>query len=69
MDINIQDTHTHLVLGRLTDEGIIIDHPDGDVMIRVVKSNGRNHRISIVAPKQVGIVRDELNQNHPLRSR
>lgn len=68
-DSLIDDNHSHLILGRKTGEGIIIEHPDGDVMVRVSKSNGHSHRLSITAPKQSTILREELDPNHPLRSR
>jgi carbon storage regulator CsrA len=52
-----------LVLSRKADESILID---GRIKIRILKIKGNQVRIGIDAPKEVAIIRSELEDWHEL---
>lgn len=55
-----------LVLGRKPGEFVVID---GNIIVKVVKSEEGHLRLAIDAPRHVAIVRGELvEQNAPCRS-
>ncbi len=49
-----------LVLSRKKSEGIVIQHPIGNVTVTVVRIDCDAVRLGIEAPKDVKILRDEL---------
>ena len=51
----------HLILSRMLDEKIYIDHPDGPIVITVCEVSNRGKcRLSVTAPKSVRVMRAEL---------
>jgi carbon storage regulator CsrA len=51
-----------LLLTRMQQEGITIDHPAGLIHIIVVEIRGKTVRLGITAPREVVVDRDEVAQ-------
>lgn len=50
-----------LVLSRQAEEDIVIDHPEGRIIVRVLSFPQRGRvSLGIIAPAGVGVVRGEL---------
>ncbi len=55
-----------LVLTRQADQRIVIEHPDGPIVISVGGHNGRQYKLCVNAPRSVAVHREEVwNEIHP----
>ncbi|MGQ9733379.1 MAG: carbon storage regulator [Candidatus Zipacnadales bacterium] len=56
-----------LVLGRKVDESIVIETPQGNVVVTVVRIKGRQVRLGITAPESMHVLRSELEPREEQR--
>ena len=55
-----------LVLSRMQQEGITIDHPAGLIHVVVIEIRGDKVRLGITAPREVVVDRDEVAQRRKM---
>lgn len=59
-----------LVLARHARERIIIDHPDGPIIVSVGGHRGQQYKLCVDAPSTVTVHREEVwNELHPQNKR
>jgi len=57
-----------LLLTRMQQEGITIDHPAGLIHVVVIEIRGDKVRLGITAPREVVVDRDEVAQRRKMKA-